>query len=144
MATLEARLQDAARAGPFLAPQDERALIAAVHKAGLTLLRLDVKGVRDKDGLLSAIAKALEFPEWFGRNWDALEECLTDLPGNDTRGFVLLIDHCADFVKHAPHEFDTAKEVFESVAEFWAEQGKGFWTLFGGIGKPVAGIRPLA
>lgn len=33
----------------------------------------------DKLSTLDAIATALSFPEWFGRNLDALYDCLTDL-----------------------------------------------------------------
>jgi RNAse (barnase) inhibitor barstar len=40
----------------------------------------------DKMSTLDAIAAALSFPEWFGRNLDALYDCLTDLswlPGGE-------------------------------------------------------------
>ncbi|NIH84666.1 barstar family protein [Amycolatopsis granulosa] len=33
----------------------------------------------DKMSALDAIASALSFPDWFGRNLDALYDCLTDL-----------------------------------------------------------------
>jgi len=33
----------------------------------------------DKMAALDAIAAALSFPDWFGRNLDALYDCLTDL-----------------------------------------------------------------
>lgn len=33
----------------------------------------------DKASTLDAIATALSFPDWFGRNLDALYDCLTDL-----------------------------------------------------------------
>ncbi|GAA5151280.1 MULTISPECIES: barstar family protein [Amycolatopsis] len=33
----------------------------------------------DKLSTLDAIAEALSFPDWFGRNLDALYDCLTDL-----------------------------------------------------------------
>lgn len=51
---------------------DARARGAYVHT---------VRGERlaDKLAVLDAIAAALAFPEWFGRNLDALYDCLTDL-----------------------------------------------------------------
>ncbi len=144
MTALEARLHDSSHAGPYLAPRDLRAFLGAVKKSGLKLIRIDLKSVRDKKGLLDAIASALEFPDWFGGNWDALEDCLTDLSWKKAAGYVLLIGHCAEFARRSPHELAVAIEVFESVAEYWDEQDKPFWTLFGGIDKPVAGIGPLA
>ncbi len=34
--------------------------------------------VLDKDTLLTSVAKACDFPSYFGHNWDALWDCLTD------------------------------------------------------------------
>jgi len=36
-------------------------------------------GIADKAALLKTLKSALRFPEYFGNNWDALSDCLTDL-----------------------------------------------------------------
>lgn len=36
--------------------------------------------IQNWDALYDRLAADLEFPEWFGRNLDALYDCLTDLP----------------------------------------------------------------
>ena len=41
---------------------------------------------------MERIAQALEFPQWFGGNWDALEDCLTDLSWSKAAGHVLLFE----------------------------------------------------
>ena len=143
MPTLDAKLRDLERAGPYVAPPDLDAVAKAAKKAGFALLRADLKGVHDKQGLLEAIATALKFPEWFGDNWDALEDCLTDLSWLKARGYVVVLEHCAELGKRAPRELDVAVDVFESVAEYWQEQNRPFWALFSGLDAPLSGIKPL-
>lgn len=36
-------------------------------------------GIMSKTVLLTSIAAQLKFPEYFGNNWDALEQCIRDL-----------------------------------------------------------------
>lgn len=40
---------------------------------------LDGEMIKDKEMLHDILAEALEFPEWYGHNLDALHDCLTDI-----------------------------------------------------------------
>ncbi|CAM5500069.1 Barstar (barnase inhibitor) domain-containing protein OS=Streptomyces glaucescens OX=1907 GN=SGLAU_05885 PE=3 SV=1 [Streptomyces glaucescens] len=42
------------------------------------VVTVDLAGVTDKAGLMDRCARALDLPEWFGRNWDALADGLGD------------------------------------------------------------------
>ena len=37
------------------------------------------EGIKSKSVLLEALYDALRFPDYFGSNWDALDECICDL-----------------------------------------------------------------
>ncbi|WP_433269785.1 barstar family protein [Actinosynnema sp. CS-041913] len=45
----------------------------------MTHLHVVRPGARSKSAALAAIGEAMEFPDYYGRNLDALYDCLTDL-----------------------------------------------------------------
>jgi RNAse (barnase) inhibitor barstar len=53
--------------------------------------------------LLRALAASLRFPDYFGWNWDALDECLRDLSWLDDQRSIVVLLH-----KHVPLS-DTAQ-----------------------------------
>jgi len=48
-------------------------------------------GILRKRELLTVIARGLNFPKYFGWNWDALEECLCDLSWIETPRRIVLM-----------------------------------------------------
>src|SRR6185436_4253371 len=103
MSKLLERLSDPARSGVYRARHDAD-IADAVRGSPLALTRINL-GKGSKAGsraeILAAFAEAFEFPDWFGRNWDALEDCLGDLSWRKADGHVLLI---ADFDRVARDE----------------------------------------
>jgi len=62
----------------FTRVADPHAAAAAARAAGQLVVWIP-RSVRSKEKLLAILAQGLHFPTYFGRNWDALEECLQDL-----------------------------------------------------------------
>lgn len=124
MSKLLQRLSDAAKSGVYRAPH-ERDIADAVRGSKLGLARIDLAGARGKDEILERIARALEFPSWFGGNWDALEDCLADLSWSGSHGHVLVIAG-AD----ASDERGVLVDILGSAAAFWAERQRPFFAVF--------------
>ncbi len=138
--SLERLLLDKNKAGVYLTGPDTRLIAAAAQAAGLALWRIDIGQVHDKSGLIGLVAKALKFPEWFGGNWDAFEDCLSDLSWQPAPGYVLLLEHGKHFGAGHKQEFVTTVEVLGGVAEYWQGQGKPFWSIVSGPDGWNAGL----
>ncbi|MCS6787367.1 MAG: barstar family protein [Thiobacillaceae bacterium] len=89
------------------------------------LLRLDARTVAHKEGLLRALGELLRFPDYYGENWDALEECLHDLAWWDGPVHVL-IEH-AQVIE--PRTLGTLQEIWREAAAAWSDQGRSFVLL---------------
>jgi len=86
------------------------------------LVTLDLDGVTDKAGLMDRCARDLPLPDWFGRNWDALADVLSD-PGlwsEDGVGvgeeIVVVVRHWEPYAEARPQEWATAREVFAQAS----------------------------
>ena len=63
----------------------------------------------------------LELPDWFGRNWDALADSLTDLSWwGETSGYLLMTAGWPGFEQADPKAAATAVNVFTAAVGYWA------------------------
>jgi RNAse (barnase) inhibitor barstar len=95
----------------------------------LKAFRVDCSQAHNKRTFLSALARGLEFPGYFGASWDALADCLTDLAWTPAKGYVILL---SDLQGLARRDYLTALDVFEEAAGFWADEGVPFYVLLEG------------
>lgn len=135
---LAGTLADATLAGVYrLAPGRREALLAAARRQGLATASVALAGVTDKPGFLKAVAAALKFPDWFGENWDALDDCLGDLSWLDAKGYLILLGHCQALQRSDPATLAQALAVFADAARVWGRQAVPMWVL---VDAPLAGI----
>lgn len=117
-------------AGVVHLPQGGAPAIAAATQAlGYSCVEVDLAEVQGKEELLTALAKALAFPPWFGHNWDALEDCLSDMSWREAEGYVLILRHADRLHGQSETDFLTALRILADVSTTWAEAGLPFWTF---------------
>jgi RNAse (barnase) inhibitor barstar len=114
------------RSGVYAAPTLVGPLRAAAKRAGIAWRDLDLAGVRDRDAFLRRSAEAFEFPDYFGRNWDALHECLLEAAGSGTPGAFVHWHRGAELAKRAPDAVRTALEILLEAATYWGSTGRVF------------------
>ncbi len=80
------------------------------------------KKCKTKAGLLDEFSRVFSFPDYFGHNWDALEECLADLDWLPAKGYLVVVTD-ADQVLTKPDEeddFETFVEILSEAGEAWS------------------------
>jgi hypothetical protein len=126
MSKLLQRLSDASKSGVYRTSRSDE-ILAATRGSALRITRVGLAGAPGKAALMERIARALEFPRWFGGNWDALEDCLADLSWSQAGGHVLLFEGAAGL---PADERGILMDVLASVAASWVERKRPFFAVF--------------
>jgi RNAse (barnase) inhibitor barstar len=103
----------------------QRAESVVKRPDGFVLRVIRGRKCRSTAGLFADIAEALEFPDYFGHNWDALEECLADLEWLSGRGYVFVFTEAELILPDEEAEFATFLEVLNDAGEAWASGEAG-------------------
>ena len=68
---------------------------------------------------ISKAAEAMQFPTYFGANWDAFDECITDLTWCPAERYVILYDYADIFAQAEPTQYQIALDILNSAKEHW-------------------------
>ena len=110
-----------------LRDETEAGIVLLARSLGYECFCTDLSGAYDKAGLLEKTAAAMSFPGWFGQNWDAWFDCLTDFGWQPkATGYVLIMRHAQALKQAAPEAFDTALAILDDAAKVWGNRGVVF------------------
>lgn len=131
MTPLAQQLNDVAAAGSYTLTCSVDELRIAADEANFALFESDLKGVKGKQNLLNALARAARFPAEFGANWDALADDLCDLSwcGN-VSGYVLLLRNVSDSFGLSLNDREIAQDILADTVVYWRQRNKAFWIFF--------------
>lgn len=133
---MAARLREHRKSGVYRCVVPPRSLDEAVGTAGLLAFSIDAAAARTKSQFLGLLGRTLSFPSWYGRNWDALEDCLTDSAWMPKSGLLVRCEGFQGYAQADPDGFSILLDIFKTSAEYWRGEGLPFWVLF--TGAPAA------
>jgi RNAse (barnase) inhibitor barstar len=85
-----------------------------------------------KQQVLTTIASAFHFPRHFGKNFDALYDCLTSLvyKSGQQSGFLVVIEQLPNTPKFDKEARETLLDVFRDAADFWGGKNVAFRVFY--------------
>lgn len=114
----------------FALPEQASSVKNELFTSSLVTFEIDALSIKDDEMLFSVLSKALGFPDYFGRNWDALDECLADMEWYEADGYALFITNSVRLWSDAAYTAGKLVSVWQSIAEQWNQENKPFHLIF--------------
>ncbi|SHF57422.1 Barstar (barnase inhibitor) [Lampropedia hyalina DSM 16112] len=132
-ARIEELAEQIAHATPTNIVQSIRALKAPELQQAAQLLQqhflyANLIQATTKQQILTETGQQFLLPAHFGRNLDALYDCLTDtlLHAGEQPGFIVVLEHIPTSERFNKEMREQLLDVFRDAAEFWAEKNIPF------------------
>ena len=99
-------------------------LMSAAQESDQHFLYANLSAAQSKQDVLDIIAASFLFPSHFGKNLDALYDCMTDLvhKAGVQPGFVVVLEQIPDNTRFDRESREQLLDVFRDAADFWAER----------------------
>ena len=99
-------------------------LMRAAQDTGQHFLYANLGQTQTKQEVLEGIAEAFLFPAHFGKNFDALYDCLTDLVNKSgpQPGFIVVLEQIPATAKFDKEAREQLLDVFRDAADYWADR----------------------
>jgi RNAse (barnase) inhibitor barstar len=110
--------------------QDEAEVKQTIHdidKAiGYPIHTIDSNLCTKSPNFFKEISISLKLPDYFGKNWDALDECLADMEWLQEQGWVLFFLNSEQLLcEEKKDDFDTLIDVLHTVGKDWSTSRDG-------------------
>ncbi|KYC42701.1 barnase inhibitor [Scytonema hofmannii PCC 7110] len=105
-------------------------IIEELAEQGIQVFYLNGREISSKETFLRKAAEAMQFPAYFGANWDAFDECITDLTWFSAESYVLLYERPDIFAQAEPTQWQIAVNILRSAEEYWQSANKPLNVFF--------------
>ena len=125
------------------AAERDQALRHGAFPAEFVVVVLDGAAAGSRTGFFQEISHALRFPDYFGHNWDAVYDCLTDPSWLPAAGYVLVLDGFDQFATDEPEQWSIALKVLREACAFWQPLTRPMYALLYGPIELAPGVPSL-
>ena len=141
---LQELLLQAGQAGIYHLPHGAQTALSKAAKAlGFASFKVSFEESDNMGTILAALGRDLDFPSWYGANFDGLNDCLTDFSWREAPGYVITIYH-ADAVHAVTNSFSALNEVLVNASEEWQARKVPFWIFYDLRSNGLATLPTLA
>ena len=96
----------------------------AATKLNQHFLYANLGTAQSKQDILDMIASQYTFPAHFGKNFDALYDCMTDLvhKSGPQTGFIVVLEQIPAHAKFDKEAREQLLDIFRDAADYWADR----------------------
>ena len=96
----------------------------AATELGQHFLYANLSSAQSKQDVLDMIAAQYTFPAHFGKNFDALYDCMTDLvhKSGQQPGFIVVLEQIPANAKFDKEAREQLLDIFRDAADYWADR----------------------
>lgn len=85
--------------------------------------------INNKADFLKTASTVINLPEYFGYNWDALQDCLTELSWFEASSYLIVYDQWQNFAHNYPQDWQILNDIFSEAIAYWLKRNKRFYVL---------------
>ena len=99
-------------------------LQTAAEQLGHHFLYANLAKAQSKQDVLELIASQYTLPTHFGKNFDALYDCMTDMvhKSGPQTGFIVVLEHIPANSKFDKEAREQLLDIFRDVADYWSDR----------------------
>lgn len=86
--------------------------------------------MKTTQALFDEFSAAIQFPYYFGENWDAFRDCLLDLEWLSAEACGVIVSDSQSLLEESPRDLEILVEYLEEAGSEFKQEGKRFFTLF--------------
>ncbi len=99
-------------------------LLDAACELGQHFLYANLAHAQTKQDVLDLIAEQFSLPAHFGKNFDALYDCMTDPlhKAGSQPGFIVVLEHIPATIKFDKEAREQLLDIFRDAADYWSDR----------------------